>query len=839
MEHACTRLGIDYRALTEGLGELNGTTVPWSVVVTLLEKFQTVVGGPQALEREGFLSNSGPVFAPFRSVVGAFARPRLLYKAVVVWFGPTLVPFIRASYASLPDGRVRIEMTIPDEIEASEAFFRFTLGAYRGLPHALGLGEALVEAKIGPRHASYLILPPPDLTLAARMRRGMLALKGSPQVLDEFGKQQDELRQSYAALLETTKNLEREVAERKRAEGALRQSYDELVTTLNSIGDAVIATDINGRVTRMNPVAEHLTGWTIDAARGKNLSEVFHIVNEETRERVESPVERVLREGAVVGLANHTALLSLDGTPRAIADSGAPIRDAEGNICGVVLVFHDQTEQRRAEREVRQSEARFRRLNESGIIGIVVSNITGHISEANDAFLSLLGYSRAEFEAGEVTAQKINAPEKEQPEVAARMKIKSEGKASPWEKELIHKEGHRVPVLMAVAQLDRSVKEYMTVTLDLSERKRAEAATRESEAHKTAVMEASLDAVVLMDHTGTITEFNAAAERTFGYAREEVIGRLLSEVMIPPAFRSRHSEGLKRYLKTGQAHVVGKRIEVTALRRDGTQFPAEVAIVRIRTSGSPVFTGYIRDISERRQAAEAETLRRAKEAAEAANMELEAFSYSVSHDLRAPLRGIDGFSQALLEDHAHQLDEEGKKHLTRIRAGAQRMGMLIDDLLMLAGVTRSPLRESTVDLSSMACEVADECRQREAHRKVEIVIADELSAQGDARLLRVVLENLFGNAWKFTSKQSQARIEFGKSESVQGRQTFFIKDNGAGFDMSYVNKLFNAFQRLHTSADFPGTGIGLATVQRVIQRHGGKVWAEGSLERGATFFFTL
>ncbi len=218
--------------------------------------------------------------------------------------------------------------------------------------------------------------------------------------------------------------------------------------------------------------------------------------------------------------------------------------------------------------------------------------------------------------------------------------------------------------------------------------------------------------------------------------------------------------------------------------------------------------------------------------------ELESFSYSVSHDLRAPLRGIDGFSQALLEDYSDKLDEEGKQHLVRVRAGAQRMGELIDDLLKLSRVNRSELRHTKVDLSRIAREVVTELRQPEADRQVEVIIKEELTADGDPQLLKVAMENLLGNAWKFTSRQPQARIEFGRSE-VNGRSTFFVRDNGAGFDMSYANKLFGAFQRLHSMAEFPGTGIGLATVQRVIHRHGGEVWAEGAVGQGAAFFFTL
>jgi signal transduction histidine kinase len=222
----------------------------------------------------------------------------------------------------------------------------------------------------------------------------------------------------------------------------------------------------------------------------------------------------------------------------------------------------------------------------------------------------------------------------------------------------------------------------------------------------------------------------------------------------------------------------------------------------------------------------------------AANKELEAFSYSVSHDLRAPLRSIDGFSLALLEDSADRLDGEGKDHLQRIRAATQRMGMLIDDLLNLSRMTRAEIRKEAVNLSNLAHSVATGLQEAQPERRIEFRIQDRLEARADARLVQVILENLLGNACKFTSKRSSACIEFGKTNH-NGSSAYFVRDNGAGFDSAYTNRLFGAFQRLHGSAEFPGTGIGLATVQRIIHRHGGEIWAEGAVEKGATFYFTL
>jgi signal transduction histidine kinase len=220
------------------------------------------------------------------------------------------------------------------------------------------------------------------------------------------------------------------------------------------------------------------------------------------------------------------------------------------------------------------------------------------------------------------------------------------------------------------------------------------------------------------------------------------------------------------------------------------------------------------------------------------NRELESFSYSVSHDLRAPLRTMDGFSQALLEEYSSKLDEQGKDYLQRVRSATHRMGILIGDMLSLSRITRIEMKHELVDLSGLVQSIATELQKSQPERRAEFIIASGVTANGDAHLLHIMLENLLGNAWKFTSKHSSARIEFGVNHH-KDKPVYFVRDDGAGFDMTYADKLFGAFQRLHVADEFPGTGIGLATVQRIVHRHSGRIWAEGEVENGATFYFTL
>ncbi|MGZ5672820.1 MAG: sensor histidine kinase, partial [Burkholderiales bacterium] len=377
---------------------------------------------------------------------------------------------------------------------------------------------------------------------------------------------------------------------------------------------------------------------------------------------------------------------------------------------------------------------------------------------------------------------------------------------------------------------------------DITDRKRAEAKVAELNDRFRALLETAPDAMVLVGDDGRMMLVNAQTEKLFGYARAELLGNTV-EMLVPPRFRGKHPQQRSQYFADPKVRPMGVGLELYGLRKDSSEFPVEISLSPIETDDGRLVSSAIRDITDRKEAEDKvrelnESQQRHAVQVEAANKELEAFSYSVSHDLRAPLRSIDGFSLALIEDYDGKLDADAKGLLDRIRAATKRMAQLIDDLLNLARVTRTEMRYEAVDLGAMAKSVLADLQSGDPQRSVECVVGEDIIGHGDSRLLRVVLENLLGNAWKFTMNKPRARIELGMSQQ-DGGPVYFVRDDGPGFDMAYVDKLFGTFQRLHAASEFPGTGIGLASVRRIIQRHGGTTWAEGAVDKGATFSFTL
>jgi PAS domain S-box-containing protein len=344
------------------------------------------------------------------------------------------------------------------------------------------------------------------------------------------------------------------------------------------------------------------------------------------------------------------------------------------------------------------------------------------------------------------------------------------------------------------------------------------------------------DAMLVSNRNGKIHLANSQAEKIFGYSKVELIG-LTIESLVPKRYRDIHVQHRESFMAAPRTRSMGKGPDLFAVRKDESEVPVEISLSPLVLNHELFTLCAVRDITERKKIYD--ELKLKTERLEILNSELESFSYSVSHDLRAPLRAIDGFSQILLEKYSNKIDERGISYLQKVRSGSQNMAQLIDHLLQLARIPRLNMTRQSIDLGIIARNILDEFIATEPHRSVKIEIDEGLVVYGDAELLRILMASLLQNAWKFTAKRSVAVIEIGKDNLQEDKHCFFVRDNGAGFEMSYADKLFKPFQRLHNVAEFPGTGIGLATVQRIVRRHGGEVWAEGVVGQGATVHFTL
>lgn len=382
--------------------------------------------------------------------------------------------------------------------------------------------------------------------------------------------------------------------------------------------------------------------------------------------------------------------------------------------------------------------------------------------------------------------------------------------------------------------------QYIGIQTDITERKYAEGIN----ARLGRILDESLNEIYIFDSTDfRFSRVNRGAKENLGYREDELY--LKHAYDIKPEYDKESFTSIVGPLLRGESEELN--FETIHQRKDGTTYPVDVHLQMSRSETPFVFVAVILDITERKEAERKlheyhehleDMVEERTHNLSVVNRELESFCYSVSHDLRAPLRSIDGFSQALLEDFGNDMDETANDYLNRVRLSTQRMGQLIDDLLKLSRVVRADMNKSLVDVAELAKGVERQLRDMCPGRDIEFVINGDLHARADGRLILVVLENLMGNAWKFTAKKESARIELGVDD-LEGRKVYYVKDNGAGFDESYVHKLFEPFQRLHTIQEYEGTGVGLATVQRVVRRHGGDVWAKGEVDQGATVFFTL
>jgi PAS domain S-box-containing protein len=564
--------------------------------------------------------------------------------------------------------------------------------------------------------------------------------------------------------LEASANSIRVLREHKQAleesQAELSKQKEWLQVTMTSIGDAVIATDDEGRISFLNPAAGALTGWTEREALGAPIQNVLRIVDETTGQPAEDLIARALGEGGTVHLTDHILLLARDGRRIPVEDSAAPIKDSDGKVSGVVLVFQDATEKRQRQEELATAKdrlaaelARMSLLHEISTRLVAQTDLSSLLQEIVRAAMEITGASLGHVQL-----------------------LREEGTL-----EIAAHSGFSESFLIFFNTLQR----HSVCCRAMADRQR----------------------VIIEDVT-----------KDPGFKDDPALDILLAE-------------NIRAFQSTPLISRSGQIVGVFS-----THYPLPHRPDEATKHLLDLLARQLADLIERMQM-NAILDKRARQL-EAANKELESFSYSVSHDLRAPLRAIDGYSRMILRKHAGKFDDDAIDKFNVIRDNIRMMGQLIDDLLALSRMGRAELTAVTVDIGGLIKDVWEEIRTANLDRRLTLKIAEIPACRGDRGLIKQALANLLSNAVKFTRGREEAVIEAGW-ENKDGETVYYIRDNGVGFDMKYYDKLFGVFQRLHTAGEFEGTGVGLAIVQRIISRHGGRVWAEGEEDKGACFYFTL
>jgi PAS domain S-box-containing protein len=614
------------------------------------------------------------------------------------------------------------------------------------------------------------------------------------------------------------------VEERGEASRRLAETTSLLRGVTEGTPDVVFVKDLDGRYLLMNEAGARYSGRVPEDVIGRTDAELF---DPDLVRQIQTYDALVLETGEV--RTDEYAEVR-DGVRRTFLATKGPVRDAHGDIVGIFGISREIT---------------TRKLERMLLNGILEG--TPDLVSAVDLDFRFVAFNQAlkdEYRKGFgvdlVQGAKLSDLLADHPEALARRlqllgrAFRGEQARATWAMGPHTTDAKWVDVLASPLRDETDhVIGGALIGRDVTKAREAETALRASQSRFRAL---SLQAPVGMfetDLSGRCTFVNDAWCALTGRSEAEALGHAWNQVVHPddiPRVVFAWDETVER----GRTF----RLQCRLLRGDGRVLFIMGAAEPLRDARGSVigYLGTAVDVSEQRRAEE--HLHRTTEALASANKELESFSYSVSHDLRAPLRGIDGFSRALEEDYGERLDGEARGYITRIRNATQRMGQIIDDLLLLSRVARSEIQRETVDISALAREVDAALRTAEPFRELVFRVQEDLRVDADGRLVRLLLENLLGNAWKYTSRNARAVVEVGASDG-EGETVFFVRDDGAGFDMAYVHKLFGPFSRLHGTSEYPGSGIGLATVARIAARHGGRVWAVGEPGRGATFFFTL
>ena len=604
--------------------------------------------------------------------------------------------------------------------------------------------------------------------------------------------------------------ISRDITIRKQAEEVQARMAD----IINFSDDAIITKTLEGIITSWNRGAEKVFGYHKKEAIGKHISMLIP----EGRLDEEPKIIDKIKMGEYID-HYETERKRKDGTLIHISLTVSPIKDSKGRITGVSKIARDITLRKKAE-EMQSWFASIVKFSDDAIIS---KTLDGIISSWNRGAQNIFGYTREEVIGKHVSILIPPGYLDEEPAIIER--IRRGDYIDHYETVRVRKDGTTIPISLTVSPIrdaDGNIVGVSKIARDISARKRSD----ELMARLAAVVNHSDDAIITKTLDGIITSWNRGAQRIFGYLPEEAIGKHVS--ILIPAGRIDEEPQIIEKVTRGDTM---SHYETERVRKDGSIVHISLTVSAIKDPHGRVIgaSKIARDISEKKK--------REQEILEL-NRELEAFSYSASHDLKAPLRVIKSYSEILKNEYASHLDEQGQNMLAKIMRNCDRMNKLIENLFAFSQSARQTLTHTTINTHALVSDLLDELVAPQRNRDIHVTLHELQSISGDENMLRHVWQNLISNALKYTGKKNPATIEIGCQPSGN-EMVFYIRDNGVGFDMHHSGKLFHAFERLHNSSDFEGTGIGLAIVQRIIARHGGRVWAEGNLNEGAVFYFSL
>jgi PAS domain S-box-containing protein len=594
-------------------------------------------------------------------------------------------------------------------------------------------------------------------------------------------------------------------------------SRDQLLEALlESSDDAIIAMTLDGTIRSWNRGATVLYGYSAADAIGQPFS---MLCPPDRKNEINDLLERI---GRGERIAHHeTTRLRKNGKIFPVSVSIWPIRDADGTIVGASSSARGLSAQQL--QAVQSSQALLASIVEFSPDGIISVDLDGVITSWNAGAERIYGYTAAEAIG---RGADLMVPDEQLTGVYKVQTAMAEGeRVEEYQAERVRKDGTRISVRVMFTSLSDStgaVTGMSAVVRDITAQQRAGARFR-------GLLEAAPDAMVCADAGGRIVLVNAAAERLFGYPREELDGQLV-EILVPDAVKAAHPGLRAGYSADSRPRLMGAGLELSGRRRDGSIFPAEIALSVLETGQGVLTLAAVRDVTIQR---------RARHELQRANGNLKSLLYSIAHDLRTPLRSVAGFSAALEDEYADVLGETGLGYTGRIVAASLHMGDVLDSLAYLSRISGTEISLHRVDLGAETAAIAAELQRQDPDRHVTFTIQQPAWALADAVLIRTVLTSLLDNAWKFTAGRDAAVIEFAMTPARDGRVCCCVRDNGAGFDSAFADKLFIPFQRLHAAQEFPGIGIGLAAVRQIVDLHGGRTWAEGTVGHGASFSFDI